>query len=239
MKTFMKAAVRAVVLTFVAASAGSNGVAAPHALHYLSEDGVRPTSILPAPPVAGSPREKAELAEIRAMIAAATPARLDAARWDDGHETPALFDPTLGFALEKYPLTWALLREVQEEGDAAASEAKAYFHRTRPYAVDPMMPTCVAGGRPAKSYPSGHATLGYSTGFVLAHLLAGRSAAILDRAADYAMSRELCGVHFPSDVEASHVLGTLVAAELMNVPAFRAKFDAAHKELLDAHVAGA
>lgn len=218
---------------------GGAAAAAPHALHYLSEDSVRPALVLPAPPAPASPQERGELATIHAMIAAATPARIDAARWDDAHETPALFDRTLGLELEMYPLTWALLREVQEEGDAAASNAKAYFHRTRPYAVDPTIATCVQGGKPGKSYPSGHATLGFSTGFVLAHLLSGRSSAILDRAADYATSRELCGVHFPSDIEASHALGTLVAADLMNVPAFRAKFDAAHKELVDAHVAGA
>jgi acid phosphatase (class A) len=124
---------------------------------------------------------------------------------------------------------------------AAASLGKAYFHRTRPYSIDPTLPNCAktTAGKPATSYPSGHAILGYSTGFVLARLLKGRSSEIFDRAADYAMSRELCGVHFASDLDASHALGTLVASALLANPAFRAKFEAAHAELLAAHVAGA
>lgn len=217
---------------------GSPSIAAPHLLHYLTVDELRPTLVLPAPPAPGSLEERGELAEIHALIAAAPPARLDQARWDDTHETPALFDRTLGVTLETLPLTWALLREVQEEGDAAADVAKLYFHRTRPFGIDPTIPSCAKTGKPLKSYPSGHATLGYSTGFVLAHLLPGRSAEILDRAADYATGREYCGVHFPTDVEASHVLGTLVASKLMAIPAFRVKFDAARQELIAAHVAG-
>lgn len=234
MNKYLGSALALVILSV----AGSPVLAAAHVLHYLSADEIRPALVLPAPPAPGSIQEKGELAELHAMIAAAPPTRLDQARWDDQHETPALFDRTLGLELEKYPLTWALLREVQEEGDAAASVAKAYFQRTRPRGVDATIPICVKTGKPAKSYPSGHATLGYSTGFVLAHLLGGRSAAILDRAADYATSRELCGVHFPTDLEASHALGTLVASKLMAIPAFRAKFDAARQELVAARVAG-
>lgn len=213
--------------------------AASHSLHYLSPEDLRPALVLPAPPAPGSIQEKAELAEIRALIAAAPPERLDQARWDDEHETPALFDRTLGTSLEAYPLTWALLRAVQEESDAAAGFAKTYFHRTRPYGVDRTISKCAKSGKLDKSYPSGHATLGYATGFILAHLLAARSTEILDRAADYATSREICGVHFPTDVEASHALGTLVASRLMAIPAFHAKFDAARRELAAAHVAGA
>ncbi|WP_242137095.1 phosphatase PAP2 family protein [Sphingomonas sp. TREG-RG-20F-R18-01] len=238
MKRVFAAAVVAIALM------GSAVTAAPHSFHYLPVADFEPSSILPAPPARGSIQEKAELGALHAMIAGAAPQRIEQARWDDAHETPALFDGTLGITLESLPLTWALLREVQEEGDAAASAAKAHFERTRPYGIDPTLPVCVASpigkpAKPAKSYPSGHATLGFSTGFVLAHLLAGRASAILDRAADYGASREYCGVHFPSDVEASHVLGTLIAAKLMTQPAFHAKFDAAHAELVAAHVAGA
>ncbi|MGY2733263.1 phosphatase PAP2 family protein [Sphingomonas sp. UYP23] len=220
---------------------GSAGVAAPHAFHYLAAPDFAPGAVLPAPPARGSVQEQSELAQLRTLIAAAPAERLARARSDDGQETPALFDRTLGVTLATYPLTWALLRDVQEEAAAAASLGKAYFHRTRPYGVDPTLPNCAKTptGKAATSYPSGHAILGYSTGFVLARLLKGRSSEIFDRAADYAMSRELCGVHFASDLDASHALGTLVASALLANPAFRAKFEAAHAELLAAHVAGA
>lgn len=220
---------------------GSAGMAAPHAFHYLAAPDFAPSAVLPAPPAPGSVQEQSELAQLRTLIAAAPAERLARARFDDGNETPALFDRTLGVELEKYPLTWALLRDVQAEAEAAVSLSKAYFHRTRPYGIDPTLPNCAKKpiGKPATSYPSGHAILGYSTGFVLARLIKGRSSEIFDRAADYAMSRELCGVHFASDLDASHALGTLVASDLLANPAFRAKFEAAHAELLAAHVAGA
>lgn len=220
---------------------GSAGLAAPHAFHYLSATDFAPSMVLPAPAAPGSVQEQSELAQLRTLIAAAPAERLVRARLDDGNETPALFDRSLGIELEKYPLTWALLRDVQEEAEAAVSLSKAYFHRTRPYGVDPTLPNCAKKtvGKPATSYPSGHAILSYSTGFVLARLIKGRSAEIFDRAADYAMSRELCGVHFASDLDASHALGTLVASDLLATPAFRVKFEAAHAELVAAHVTGA
>lgn len=237
----MKLLSRSTLTALALVLACSAATAAEHTFHYISPSEVAPAAVLPAPPASGSLQEKGELSALHVMIAAASPERLAQARWDDEHETPALFDGVLGFELERFPLTWALLRDVQEEADATASAAKAYFPRTRPYGVDATIPNCerAPSGKSTKSYPSGHATLGYSTGFVLAHLIPGRSAVVLNRASDYAVSRELCGVHFPSDVEASHALGTLLASKLMALPAFRAKFDAAHQELIAAHVAGA
>ena len=61
--------------------------------------------------------------------------------------------------------------------------------------------------RPLRSYPSGHATMGYSLGIVLAALIPEKAQAILARAADYAYSREIRGDPYHADVEASHALG--------------------------------
>lgn len=212
--------------------------ARPHEFHYLNSGELEPARILPAPPTPGSMVERAELAALHRIVEGAGAERLARARWDDGHEDPGLFDAAVGARIEDMPLTWSLLRSVQEEGDAAADLAKARFDRRRPWSVDPTLANCDAGRKanPGRSYPSGHATLGYSTGFVLARLLPERAQAILARAADYAMSREVCGVHFPSDTEASHVLGTLVAVRLLADPAFSARFAAARAELAAAHV---
>lgn len=224
----------------VALAAWGTASAAPHQLHYLSAEELAPASVLPPPPAPGSVLEKAELGALHAIVAASTPERLDQARWDQEHEDPGLFDRTLGIELQKLPATWALLMAVREEAAAAATAGKAHFHRMRPWGVDPTLPSCehAPEHQPTNSYPSGHAILGYSAGYVLARLLPGRASDILGRAADYGYSREVCGVHFPSDIEASHALGTLVAAKLLANPAFRAKFDAARLELAGAHLAG-
>jgi acid phosphatase (class A) len=90
--------------------------------------------------------------------------------------------------------------------------------------------------RPLRSYPSGHATLGYSVGVVLAALIPEKSQAILLRAADYAYSREVCGDHYHTDVEASRAFGTTLGALLLNNAALRPQIVAAKAELRAAHI---
>lgn len=211
-----------------------------HHFHYLPASSINPIDVLPDPVPEGSSAEKAEIGDLHALIASSTPERIEQAKWDDQHEDPALYDAVLGLKLESFPKTWALLKAVQNEGDAAADVTKVYFHRKRPWAVDPTMPRCdgTATDSPYRSYPSGHSTLGYSTGFVLARLLPGRAQLVMDRSADFAESRRVCGVHYPSDTEASHVLGTYVASRLMADPVFMKQFEAARAELKAAHVAG-
>ena len=226
----------AALLAFLGATA--SGAAEKHVLHYLDAADVDPVTVLPRPAAKGSDIEKAELAALHQIVASASAARMAQAKWDDQHEDPALFDGAIGTKLETLPVTWALLKSVQEEGDAAADVAKIHFARMRPWAVDATLANCDAGkgANPLRSYPSGHSTLSYSVGYVLAHLMPQKADVILARAADYAMSREVCGVHFPSDTEASHVIGTIVASKLLTNPAFAARVAAARKELAAAHL---
>jgi acid phosphatase (class A) len=194
---------------------------------------VEPSQMLPAPPAKGSPAEAAELATLRALIASTSPERMAQARWDDAHEDPAIFDDVTGRKLAAMPATWALLRTVQNDADVATNLAKVHFARIRPWGVDPSLPNCDAGkGKKALgSYPSGHSGLGYSVGWALAQLMPDKAPAILARAQDYALSREICGVHFPSDTEASHVIGTLVAVRLFADPRLAPRIAAARAEL--------
>lgn len=64
-----------------------------------------------------------------------------------------------------------------------------------------------------------------------------KAQAILARARDYAENRMVCGMHYRSDIVAGEVLGTTVARELLNNPAYRLEFDAAEKELKAAGLA--
>lgn len=202
-------------------------------LQFVDPALFNPEQILPAPAVAGSLEEARELAYVRSIVTSASPKRIEQAKWDADHETPEIFDAVIGRKLEELPNSWALLRLVQTESDLAVNGPKAFFNRTRPYGVDPALPNCEAatGKKPTRSYPSGHASLGYSVGWTLGQLLPGKAPAILSRAADYAMSREVCGVHFASDTEASHVIGTLVAARLFADPRLAGLIAAARSEL--------
>ncbi len=54
---------------------------------------------------------------------------------------------------------------------------------------------------------------------------------ILARAGDYAHNRVICGVHYPSDVEASRTLALVMLGELSNSPRFQQDLREAEAEL--------
>ena len=189
--------------------------------------------LVPAPAARGSQAEKLELDYLHALISGTSPERLEQARQDDAHEDPSIFDQVMGVDLKTLPATWELLTLVHNEANMAANIYKEHFARVRPWGVDPTMPNCDAGKgkKPTRSYPSGHSVLGYSVGLVLATLAPAKAAAVLDRARDYALSREICGVHFPTDTEASHVIASIAAERILADPRAAQRIAAARAEL--------
>lgn len=208
---------------------------APKSLQYLDATLFQPVLILPAPVAKDMSANARELAALHQLIATASPQRLKQAYEDAIHEDPAIFNETLGVDLKKLPATWELLEIVNHESAIVASIAKEHFHRMRPYSADASLPFCEGKADPAKpayrSYPSGHSTLGYAVGVALARLLPAKADKILGRAQDYAMSREYCGAHYASDIQASEVVGTLAATLLLNDPRLADKVAAAKAEL--------
>ncbi|MES2451994.1 MAG: phosphatase PAP2 family protein [Pseudomonadota bacterium] len=192
-----------------------------------------PDGMVPAPPARGSEIEKLELAYLHALIAGTSPERLEQARRDDAHEDPSIFNEAMGVDLKTLPATWELLTLVHGDANLAANIAKEHFGRIRPWGVDATLPNCDAGKgkKPTRSYPSGHSTLGYSVGLMLATLAPTKAKAVLDRARDYALSREICGVHFPSDTEASHAIASFVVGRILASPAAAPRIAAARAEL--------
>ena len=206
---------------------------AKRVLMLITAEEVDPRRIVPPPPAEGSPRALEDIAEAHRVVAAASPERLAQARWDDDHESPELLAPTLGaaFDLKALPATAELLALVQNDADVAASTAKHIFPRKRPWAADPTIRTCDPNDKPLSSYPSGHATLGYSLALTMAAAMPDKAAALLSRATDYAYSRQVCGSHFASDGQASEALASSMVATLLTKPQFQAELSAAHAEL--------
>jgi acid phosphatase (class A) len=229
----MKSILGAVALVLAMPAFAQAAPAAEPGFAYLDARQFNPDQILPAPVAKGSAAEKNELAYLHQIINGASKERMAQATWDDGHEDSALFNAALGIDLKSLPATWALLSIVQDEAAKAATLSKLHFARIRPWGIDPTVPRCDSepDAKPVKSYPSGHATLGYSVGWVLAHLMPAKASVIMNRAADYATSREVCGAHFPSDTEASHVIGTLVGTSLLADPRLAGRIAAARAEL--------
>lgn len=200
-------------------------------LRWLDPVIFAPDHAFAAPPPAGSIIEKLEYERLRAVIANATPERRAQAAWDGEHEDPGVFSAAAGRDLAALPATSALLATVSGEVDRMIHAAKAWFKRARPYQVDPTLLHCGKGGGAPTSYPSGHAGYGWSVGWTLARLLPDRAPALLARAQDYALSREICGVHLASDLEASHAATTAAVEHLLSDPRLAAQVAAARAEL--------
>jgi acid phosphatase (class A) len=212
-------------------------------LKVLTACDIDPSRLLPPPAADGSENQRRKLAEVRRLVKTRSPERFAQAKWDNDHEDPSAFASTIGprFDLSKLPATAKLLDVVMNDQGIAAGSAKDYFRRRFPIAVetepaDYRQWTCDAevkrpADRPFRSYPSGHSTMGFSVGLILAGLMPEKSQAILARAAEYAYSREICGDHYHSDIEASHALGSAVGITLLNHPALRTQIEAARAEL--------
>src|SRR5215472_14620737 len=179
----------------------------PKTLLYLTPEQIDPSRLLAPPPKDGSPAQQGEMAAVKRLIHSRTAERYAQATWDAQHEDATPFAATIGpaFDLAKLPATARLLESVLHDQAIAASAAKDYFHRKFPVAAE--MPssyrewTCDTPdrkpeSRPLRSYPSGHATLGYSVAVVLAALIPESSQALMIRAGEYAYSREVCGDHY-------------------------------------------
>ena len=230
----------AVFAAFLASAAATcalaqtaGAVAAPALSKFLKPSDLDPSLILPPPPRDDDPAAVEGRAELHRIAATRTPARLAQARQDDELENVRAIAAPLGpaFSLARLPATAKLFADLRNEDSVAAKRAKAYFKRERPYILDRPLNVCDDGHDRRNSYPSGHATMAWSAAAALSNLIPAKAQIILARASDYAESRLVCGVHYRSDIEAGHVLGSVLVAWLMTKSAFRAEMEAARVEL--------
>jgi acid phosphatase (class A) len=224
------------MLTILLLSAFSAPAMAAHEAIFVTAAQTRSDLILAAPPADDSATTKAELAELHAIEAARTPGQVARAQADDALETMFVYADVLGpgFDAAHLPLTAAFALRVKNDEGVNATPAKEAFQRVRPYNLDKSLhPVCKTKTK-NDSYPSGHTTAGYLAALVLVEMVPEKRDAILARAADYAHNRLVCGVHYPSDVEASKLVAYATHAVMDGNPAFQAELKAATQELRQA-----
>jgi acid phosphatase (class A) len=194
--------------------------------------------LLPPPPADGSDTAKAEMDELHKIEKTRTDKQFAAADWDFKHEDVSAFVGVMGpdFDLARLPKTAELFDIVKAEAKATGKVAKNYFKRNRPWVVDPTLKSCDQGDPPQSSYPSGHATLGYSTTVILGALVPAKAEALKIRADQYAENRLVCSMHYRKDIVAGEILGTAIAVDLLQNTTFKAKFDDAKTELVAAGI---
>lgn len=199
--------------------------------------------LLPPPPATGSPDEAADVAAFRETRKLA-----DGPRWQQATADVELFTPPayagwscptgVKISPETTPATVRLMQRTLFDAGRAANPPKEHYKRPRPF-TGRTAPTCVTPeslGANA-SYPSGHASVGWAWALVLAELKPDRADAILQRGHDFGQSRVVCGVHYPSDVEAGRTVGAAVIARLHADEEFIAAMAEAKAELAKAEAA--
>jgi acid phosphatase (class A) len=189
------------------------------------------------PPVANGPQELAERAIVRGPW---TDARRAQALEDNAIDPFAAFDSVLGpnFTQANFPATFAVLDRAGRAAGFAGDPVKFIHRRPRPFVSDSAITPCIPNDerlRASFSYPSGHAALGFAWALTLAELVPSRADAIIERGRDFTWSRVVCGVHYPSDVEAGRTVASAAMARLHADADFRQMMDAARAELARAY----
>ena len=196
--------------------------------------------ILPVPPPAGSGRAADDTADLRQDPGAERrPALVAEATLDAANLTPraGMFACALGVTLDaaNAPGLDAMLHRMAPDARAVVDPPKDSFNRPRPYvgaAGDPVI--CVPKTESlakSASYPSGHATVAWAWGLILAELAPDRATEILRRAREIGDSRIICGVHYLSDVEEGRTNGSILVAALHSNSEFRADLEKARAEV--------
>jgi acid phosphatase (class A) len=138
---------------------------------------------------------------------------------------------------EATPHLFTLLRRSATDSGLATRAASDKYHRMRPFAFhkdSSCTPQAEGALRQAGSYPSGHASIGWTWALLLAEVAPERSDALLARGLSYGQSRVICGAHWQSDVTQGRVIGAGTLARLHSDPVFRAELEAAKQEVLNA-----
>ncbi|EMR03005.1 phosphatase PAP2 family protein [Cesiribacter andamanensis] len=123
------------------------------------------------------------------------------------------------FAPEQLPLTSRVLQAVLQDATYYIFSLKADYSRPRPYQLEAGLQPLEMPGHAA--YPSGHASASYLHAYLLCLVLPEYKELLLQRAWDMAFSREIRGVHYPSDSEAGKKFAQQFVALLMKDKQFQ------------------
>lgn len=250
-----RSALAVAALCLFAAPASAVDKAAPQSAPSLGADTLRPgapaprpylddakapdsVAILPAPPASHSAAETADKVMFSTTRSRQGGARWDLAAADVAEGSEAILENlacVLGTRIDvkRVPALLTLLERARLDIARATRMAKVHYRRLRPF-VGNEQPICVQRNQAladSYSYPSGHASQGWTYALIMASLVPEKATAILTRGRLYGESRVVCGVHWLSDVEAGRTNGAAVYAALQGDAGFRADMEKARGEL--------
>jgi acid phosphatase (class A) len=139
-----------------------------------------------------------------------------------GHSIGTWFNP------DNLPVTANFMAHVWQDASYYIWKYKYKFLRVRPYVLEPALQNLEETNWAA--YPSGHSANSYINAFVYAMLAPEFTDVFLKDAYDMAHSREIIGVHYPSDSEVSRELANQLVKALLENEKFKKDFEEVKKE---------
>ncbi len=132
------------------------------------------------------------------------------------------------------PHLYMILRRTLADAGLSTYGAKNHYQRERPFMLN-NMPICTpedeAALRKDGSYPSGHTAIGWAWALILAEVFPEQADVILKRGKEFGISRNVCNVHWHSDVVTGRMMGAAAVAMLHSNTDFLIDLEAAKEEI--------
>jgi acid phosphatase (class A) len=132
------------------------------------------------------------------------------------------------FHPDSLPKTANLIASVWQDANHFIWALKFKYARIRPCKIDPAIKNLEVTEWAA--YPSGHSANSYINAYIYQELAPEFTDFFIKDAYDMAHSREIIGVHFPSDSESSRIFARQFVNKLFQNEKFRAEFEVVRKE---------
>jgi acid phosphatase (class A) len=132
------------------------------------------------------------------------------------------------FNPETLPVTADFMAKVWQDASYFIWSLKYRYLRVRPYVLEPALHNLEESNWAA--YPSGHSANSYINAYLYQELAPEFADVFLKDAYDMAHSREIIGVHYPSDSEASRILARQFVNALFQHEKFRKDFEEVKQE---------
>lgn len=214
---------------------------------YLArEDQLDSRVFVPPAPAEGSPLSLLDVAWSERMLTLRDTPRWTLATTDANLHFPEAaetFSCVLGVPVSESgtPDLYLLLRRTLTDLGLATYPAKNAYQRPRPFTVNGA-PICTPQDEDKLandgSYPSGHTAIGWGWALILAELAPDRAEGLLVRGRAFGESRNVCNVHWYSDVVAGRLVGAATVARLQNSEVFRTAMKAARRDIEHVRAAG-
>ncbi len=135
---------------------------------------------------------------------------------------------------ESTPHLYMILRRTLADAGLSTYTAKNHYQRKRPFMVNntPILtPEEEEFLRKDGSYPSGHTAIGWAWALILTEVFPDQADAILERGKEFGISRNVCNVHWHSDVVSGRMMGAAAVASLHGNVDFLIDLQAAKEEV--------